>query len=261
MGALHAGHIALVEQARLRASRVAATIFVNPMQFGPGEDLVRYPRQEAADAGMLELAGCDLLWLPAVTDIYPEGFATRIHVSGPSERWEGEARPGHFDGVATVVAKLLLGVRPDVALFGEKDFQQLVVIRRMASDLSLGVEIVGVPTVRDADGLALSSRNAYLSADERERALALPTALNSARDAILTGQPVADALASARQSLQDAGFSPIDYVVLVDAASLEPLDATRGPMRLIAAATIGGTRLIDNIAVEMPPEMDASPRR
>jgi pantoate--beta-alanine ligase len=260
MGALHAGHIALVEQARLRADQVAATIFVNPMQFGPSEDLGRYPRQEAVDAGMLELAGCDLLWLPAVADVYPEGFATRISVSGLSERWEGEARPGHFDGVATVVAKLLLSVRPDVALFGEKDFQQLAVIRRMAADLSLGVEIVGVPTVRDADGLALSSRNAYLSADERKRALALPTALNLAREAILSGQSVADALASARQSLHDAGFSPIDYVALVDAASLEPLDDPRGAMRLIAAATIGGTRLIDNIAVEMPVEMDASPR-
>jgi pantoate--beta-alanine ligase len=257
MGALHAGHIALIEEARRRADWVAATIFVNPMQFGEGEDLDRYPRQEAADAAMLEQAGCDLLWLPSVGDIYPEGFATKIHVSGLSERWEGEARPGHFDGVATVVAKLLLTVGPDVALFGEKDFQQLAVIRRMAADLSLGVEIVGLPTVRDADGLALSSRNAYLSADDRQRAVALPTALENARQAILSGEPVAAALASARQQLGNVGFASIDYFALVDAASLEPLDAPRGAMRLIAAATIGGTRLIDNIAVET----DQSPQR
>ena len=257
MGALHAGHMKLIAEAGRLADRTAATIFVNPMQFGAGEDLDRYPRQEAADAEMLEQAGCDLLWLPAVADIYPEGFATRISVRDLSERWEGAARSGHFDGVATVVAKLLRSVRPDVALFGEKDFQQLAVIRRMAADLSFGVEIVGVPTVRDPDGLALSSRNAYLSADERKRAAALPIALNSAREAIVGGHPVADALASARQSLQQAGFSPVDYVALVDSASLEPLDAPRGAMRLIAAATIGGTRLIDNIAVGM----DASPRR
>jgi pantoate--beta-alanine ligase len=257
MGALHSGHIALIEEARRRADWVAATIFVNPMQFGEGEDFDRYPRQEAADAAMLEQAGCDLLWLPSVGDIYPEGFATKIHVSGLSERWEGEARPGHFDGVATVVAKLLLTVGPDVALFGEKDFQQLAVIRRMAADLSLGVEIVGLPTVRDADGLALSSRNAYLSADDRQRAVALPTALENARQAILSGEPVAAALASARQQLGNVGFASIDYFALVDAASLEPLDAPRGAMRLIAAATIGGTRLIDNIAVET----DQSPQR
>ncbi len=251
MGALHAGHIALIEQARGHADRVAATIFVNPMQFGAGEDLDRYPRQEAADAEMLEQAGCDLLWLPAVTDIYPAEFASKIHVGGLSERWEGEARPGHFDGVATVVARLLLTVRPDAALFGEKDFQQLAVIRRMAADLGLGVEIVGVPTVRDGDGLALSSRNAYLSADHRKQALGLPDALHAARDAILSGGSVAAALATARQSIESAGFSSIDYVALVDAASLEPLAAPRRAMRLIAAATIGGTRLIDNIAVEM----------
>jgi pantoate--beta-alanine ligase len=257
MGALHAGHIALIEEAQRRADRVAATIFVNPMQFGPGEDLGRYPRQEAADAEMLRQAGCDLLWLPAVTDIYPTGFATKIHVSGLSDRWEGEVRPGHFDGVATVVAKLLLIMRPNLSLFGEKDFQQLAVIRRMAADLNLGVEIVGVPTVRDADGLALSSRNAYLSADERKHAVALPHALEAARQAIVSGDSVAAALATARQSLQDAGFASIDYVALVDAASLEPLETPLGAMRLIAAATIGGTRLIDNIAVETDP----SPQR
>jgi pantoate--beta-alanine ligase len=255
MGALHAGHMALVGEARRRAEVVAATIFVNPLQFGAGEDLDRYPRQEAADAAMLEAAGCDLLWLPGVEDIYPAGFATRISVAGLSERWEGEARPGHFDGVATVVARLLLAVRPDVALFGEKDFQQLAVIRRMAGDLGLGVGIIGVPTVRDSDGLALSSRNAYLSDDERRRALALPRALREAAAAIAGGAAVGEALEQARRRLSDAGFAKIDYVALVDADSLEPVERACGAMRLIAAATIGTTRLIDNLQVEM----DASP--
>jgi len=249
MGALHAGHIALVDEARRRADRVAATIFVNPAQFGPGEDLDRYPRREEADAEMLREAGCDLLWMPTVEDIYPAGFSTRISVSGVSDRWEGEARPGHFDGVATVVAKLLLTVRPDVALFGEKDFQQLAVIRQMVSDLSIGIEIVGVPTVRDPDGLALSSRNAYLSPDDRTAALALPHALAAARDAILSGQLVEAALDDARAKLGGAGFSTIDYVALVDAQTLEPLTEPSGTMRLIAAATISGTRLIDNLHV------------
>jgi pantoate--beta-alanine ligase len=250
MGALHAGHMALIAEAKQRADRVVATIFVNPLQFGADEDLDRYPRQEAVDAEMLEQAGCDLLWVPSGSDIYPEGFATTVSVRGLSERWEGEARPGHFDGVATVVARLLLAVKPDVALFGEKDFQQLAVVRRMAADLGLGVEIVGVPTVRDGDGLALSSRNAYLSAGDRKRAVALPQALAAARDAILSGEPVDAALATAKDAIRSGGFSSVDYVALVDAGSLEQLDARRGALRLVAAATIGGTRLIDNIAVE-----------
>ena len=170
-------------------------------------------------------------------------------MSGVSQRWEGEARPGHFDGVATVVAKLLLSVRPDVALFGEKDFQQLAVIRRMASDLNLPVEIVGIPTVREADGLALSSRNAYLLPDERQQALALPRALEAARAAILSGTAVVEVLHEAHAALRNGGFSRIDYFALVDALSLEPLDEPGGDMRLIAAAVIGTTRLIDNIAV------------
>ena len=251
MGALHAGHIALVDEAKRRADKVVATIFVNPLQFAPGEDLERYPRQERADAAMLDAAGCDLLWLPSAGDLYPDGFATMVRVAGLSERWEGAARPGHFDGVATVVAKLLLAVRPDLALFGEKDFQQLAVIRRMVADLSIPVVIAGVPTVRDEDGLALSSRNAYLSGDERRRAAALPSALDAARDSIRQGGPVAEALAEAKRRLAAAGFGPVDYVALVDAATLEPLDEPRGTMRLIAAATIGTTRLIDNIPVEM----------
>jgi pantoate--beta-alanine ligase len=249
MGALHAGHIALIDAAKRRADRVAASIFVNPMQFGAGEDLDRYPRREEQDARILGQAGCDLLWLPSVADIYPKGFATSVHVSGVSRRWEGEARPGHFDGVATVVAKLLLSVSPDVALFGEKDFQQLAVIRRMAADLNVPVEIVGVPTVREPDGLALSSRNAYLTQDERKRAVALPTTLNAARQAIRSGTPVAVAVQHAKQALVDAGFLRIDYLALVDAEMLEPLDEPAGEMRLIAAAVIGRTRLIDNIAV------------
>jgi pantoate--beta-alanine ligase len=249
MGALHAGHMALVAEAKKRAHNVAASIFVNPAQFGEGEDYGRYPRREAEDARILEEAGCDLVWMPSVDDIYPKGFATTVHVSGISERWEGEARPGHFDGVATVVTKLLLAVWPHKALFGEKDFQQLAVIRRLVADLGIPVEIVGVPTVREADGLALSSRNAYLSPDERQQALALPQALETARDAILAGKPVFEALHDAHATLRDGGFSRIDYFALVDAASLEPLEAPQGNMRLIAAAVIGTTRLIDNIAI------------
>ena len=249
MGALHSGHIALVEEAQRRADRIAASIFVNPLQFGVNEDLDRYPRREAEDAEMLEKAGCDLLWLPSVGDIYPDNFATRVSVSGVSDRWEGEVRPGHFDGVATIVAKLLLSVGPHVALFGEKDFQQLAVIRRMVSDLAIPTEIIGVPTVREEDGLAMSSRNAYLSEEERRQALALPRALGAARAAILSGTDVADVLEEAKASLREAGYSRVDYFALVDAGTLEPLDAPQGEMRLIAAAVIGSTRLIDNLAV------------
>ena len=249
MGALHAGHMALVAEARKRADTVVATIFVNPKQFGANEDLSRYPRREAEDAKMLEDAGCDLMWVPSLTDIYPPGFATTIHVAGVSERWEGEARPGHFDGVATIVARLLLRVRPDLALFGEKDFQQLAVIRRMVSDLSLPVEVASVPTVREADGLALSSRNAYLSPQQREQAVAIPNALEGARAAILSGTNVEDVLEEARASLLDRGFSRVDYFALVDSATLEPVRRPQGEMRLIAAAVIGRTRLIDNLAV------------
>lgn len=248
MGALHAGHLSLVEQGKRRADAVIASIFVNPKQFGEGEDFGRYPRQEQADAAMLANAGCDLLWLPAVEDIYPPGFATTVHVAGVSERWEGVARPGHFDGVATVVARLLLAVGPDVAIFGEKDFQQLAVIKRMAADLGLGVGIVGAPIIRDADGLALSSRNAYLSPGDRARATALVEALETTRDAILAGTDVAAAVAGGEALLEAAGFRT-DYLALVDAETLEPLGSPEGGMRLIAAATIGSTRLIDNLAI------------
>ena len=249
MGALHAGHMALIEEARRRADKVAVSLFVNPAQFGANEDFGRYPRREGEDARMLEQAGCDLLWMPSVSDMYPEGFSTSVHVKGPSDRWEGEARPGHFAGVATVVAKLLISIRPDLAVFGEKDFQQLVVIRRLAEDLNIATEIVAVATVREEDGLALSSRNAYLAPDDRARAAGLPRALQYARDAILDGTPVRMALDIGRKSLVESGFTRIDYIALVDAATLEPLEERKGDMRLIAAAVIGGTRLIDNIAV------------
>ena len=253
MGALHAGHMALVEAAMTRTERVITSIFVNPLQFGPDEDLECYPRQEKADLALLKLLGCDAVWLPNASDIYPDGFATTVTVAGVSERWDGETRPGHFAGVATVVAKLLIAVQPDVALFGEKDFQQLAVIRRMVTDLGLAIEIIGVPTVCDTDGLALSSRNAYLTADERSRALALPRALDEARAAIATGEHilVSTLLAVARAKLVEAGFSKVDYLALVDAVTLEPLDHAHGEMRLIAAATIGTTRLLDNIRVKM----------
>ena len=250
MGALHAGHMALVAEARRRAEHVVASIFVNPTQFGPNEDLSRYPRREAEDSAMLEAQGCDLLWAPAASAMYPDGFVTSIHVAGLSEGLDGAARPGHFDGVATVVAKLFGQVRPDVALFGEKDYQQLAVIRRLVRDLDLDVEIIGVPTQRDADGLALSSRNAYLTADERRAARALPRCLGEATAAMREGGDVGETLAKARASLAEAGFGPIDYVALCDAATLNLLDRLDRPARLLAAAYLGRTRLIDNMAVD-----------
>jgi pantoate--beta-alanine ligase len=250
MGALHAGHIALVDAARARGCQVVVSIFVNPTQFAPTEDLDAYPRREAADAALLEAAGAAILWAPTVDEMYPDGFATSISVSGITTRWEGEVRPGHFAGVATVVAKLLLQARPDIAFFGEKDFQQLAVIRRMVRDLNIATEIVGVPTQRDDDGLALSSRNAYLSEAERVAARALPRALGDAAAAIGKGASVKLSLEAARGRLAEAGFDPIDYVALVDADSLEPVESTEAPARLIAAAKLGRTRLIDNFAVE-----------
>jgi pantoate--beta-alanine ligase len=248
MGALHAGHMALVDAARATGARVVASIFVNPKQFGPNEDLARYPRPAEADKALLMAHGCDLLWMPGVEDMYPAGFATNVSVAGVSEGLDGAARPGHFDGVATVVSKLFNQVRPDTAFFGEKDFQQLAVIRRMVADLDFGLEIVGVPTVREADGLALSSRNTYLSTDERTRAVALPRTLAEARRAIEAGEPGWHAAALA--SLTQAGFVT-DYVALVDAATLgEPQSGQ--PRRLLAAARIGTTRLIDNLDIEAP---------
>lgn len=250
MGALHAGHMALVAEARRRAARVIASIFVNPAQFGPDEDFAAYPRREAKDAAMLAEAGCDLLWSPDVATMYPAGFASSVHVTGVTDDWDGAARPGHFDGVATVVAKLFNQTGADVALFGEKDFQQLGVIRRMVADLDLRPEIVGVATVREDDGLALSSRNVYLSEDERVRARALPRALGEAATAIARGGDAQPALALARRRLADAGFANIDYLALVDAETLARVEEAARPARLIAAARIGRTRLIDNLRVD-----------
>jgi len=249
MGALHAGHLALVEAARAKADRVIVSIFVNPLQFNDPNDLARYPRQEESDADELERAGCDLLWLPTAEQFYPEGFATTVSVAGVSDRWEGEHRPGHFDGVATVVSKLFIAAMPDIAIFGEKDWQQLAVIRRMNADLGLPIEIIGHPTMREADGLAMSSRNALLSEEERAIAPALFRMLDELAGSITGGADPTAAIASMIGRLKDAGFGPVDYVALVDSATLEQKIVPGGEMRLIAAAFLGKTRLIDNVSV------------
>ena len=249
MGALHAGHMALVTEGRKRADHVVASIFVNPKQFAPTEDLAAYPRRAAKDSAMLTEAGVALLWTPEVEVMYPPGHASNISVTGVSGGLDGASRPGHFDGVATVVAKLFNQVRPDLALFGEKDFQQLAVIRRMVVDLDFNIEIVGVPTEREEDGLALSSRNVYLTEEERQQARALPRALGSAATAIESGGNVTEALAKAEAALIEGGFMSVDYVALCDAATLQPVTSLERPARLLAAARIGAARLIDNVPV------------
>ena len=250
MGALHAGHLALVAAAQAECRRVVVSIFVNPRQFGPREDFSTYPRPEADDLDKLTRAGADLAFIPAVEEVYPAGFATTISVGGPSEGLCGAQRPGHFDGVATVVAKLLIQVTPDAAFFGEKDYQQLMVVRRMARDLDLPVEIVGVPTVREADGLALSSRNVYLS-DEDKAARAEPQphhARGGRRDR--TGSGAGPPLPCARNAELTARGVVVEYLELRDAATLASLSEPPGqPARLLAAVHLGRTRLIDNIAV------------
>lgn len=254
MGALHDGHMALMAAAKAQAAHVVASIFVNPTQFGPNEDLDAYPRRLAADQARLEAAGVALLWAPDVATMYPPGFATSVAVSGVSSHFCGAARPGHFDGVATVVLKLFNQVRPDLALFGQKDWQQLAVIRRMTRDLNLTLpsvdNIIGVPTVREADGLAMSSRNAFLSPDQRQAAGVLNVAMRDAITEIAGGVAVTPALAALEARLLAAGFRSIDYANLADADTLEPLDcAPHRPARLLVAARIGTTRLIDNMAV------------
>ncbi|MGB3470519.1 MAG: pantoate--beta-alanine ligase [Erythrobacter sp.] len=254
MGALHEGHLTLIRRAREACDHVVASIFVNPTQFGPNEDLDAYPRQLEADAAMLEGEGCALLWAPGVDVMYPQGFASSISVSGVSEGLCGADRPGHFDGVATVVCKLFSQVQPDMAFFGEKDFQQLAVIRTMARDLDLTRphvhQIIGVPTVREADGLAMSSRNRYLSESDRAVAATLPRAIKAAIAEIEGGGVIDAALLALKEQLIAAGFASVDYAVLADATSLAPLTAlTDAPARLLVAARIGGTRLIDNMGV------------
>ncbi len=250
MGALHEGHLALVRQAARISDHVAVSIFVNPRQFGENEDLDAYPRQLAQDSAKLEAAGVALLWAPDGGAMYPPGYATNISVAGISDGLCGADRPGHFDGVATVVCKLFNQVRPDAAVFGEKDWQQLAVIRRMARDLDLVLPhadaIHGAAIVRDPDGLAMSSRNAYLSADHRAAAATLPRAMDEAIARIRDGQEARATLAMLEDQLLGAGFSSVDYAELRDADTIALLDGDNGNARLFIAARIGGTRLIDN---------------
>ena len=250
MGALHRGHLALVAAARVQASRVVVSLFVNPTQFGPGEDFTSYPRDEAADARALESARADLLYAPTLAEMYADGFATSVAVSGLSAELEGAVRPHHFAGVATVVTKLLNQARPDIALFGEKDYQQLLIVRRLAADLDLATSILGVPTLRDADGLALSSRNAYLTPAERKIAPALHAVLRDlAAKIIASSGPASDLIDQARKSLLQAGFASIDYLELRDADTLSAVTHVTRPARLLVAVRLGKTRLIDNVAV------------
>jgi pantoate--beta-alanine ligase len=249
MGALHEGHLSLVRMGRRVADHVVVSIFVNPTQFGPNEDYAAYPRDEGRDAALLVEEKAALLWAPDVSVMYPEGHSSRIEVAELGADYCGAARPGHFDGVATVVAKLFNQVRPDIAIFGEKDWQQLAIIRRMARDLDFGLDILGAPIARDADGLALSSRNAYLSEEQRAAAAAFPRALKAAAAAIAGGGDVDEALARAEAAIVAGGFDSVDYVALADANSLERLREFRTPARLLAAARMGKTRLIDNLAV------------
>jgi pantoate--beta-alanine ligase len=247
MGALHQGHLSLVAKALEHADRVVTSVFVNPTQFGPNEDFSRYPRQEARDAELLEGAGCHLLFAPTVAEMYPDGFATAITVSGVSEGLCGDVRPGHFSGVATVVTKLLLQCLPDMAVFGEKDYQQLAVIRRFARDLDLPVAILGAPTLREEDGLAMSSRNAYLSAEDRAKASWLIRALTGIADGLRAGAKASDLCPKAAEGLLKAGFASVDYVEIRDSETLAPVETAERPVRILAAARLGNTRLIDNI--------------
>ncbi|MBN9258195.1 MULTISPECIES: pantoate--beta-alanine ligase [unclassified Mesorhizobium] len=251
MGALHDGHISLVDIARERADRCVVSIFVNPTQFAPSEDLDKYPRQLALDLERLAQAGADLAFTPTAGEMYPAGFAMKITVDGPSSGLETDFRPTFFQGVATVVAKLLLQTTPDVAVFGEKDYQQLCVVRRLCRDLDLPVDIIGAPTVRDAHGLAMSSRNAYLGATELDIARQLNTILRDAARALVAGADAPSATATACEALTRAGFAKIDYVEARESGTLGPWQRGRGG-RLLAAAWLGSTRLIDNVEIPAP---------
>jgi pantoate--beta-alanine ligase len=248
MGALHEGHLDLVRHAKTLADKVVVSIFVNPLQFAPSEDLDRYPRNEAGDVALLDGVGCDLVYLPTPDVLYPENFVSRIEMKGPALGLESDFRPQFFSGVATVVSKLFNQVRPDVAVFGEKDYQQLAVIRAMVRDFDMDIAIIGHPTVREADGLALSSRNAYLSPLERAIAPKLHQALQDVRQAVLDGEASDAAIARAEAFLRNAGFGQIDYIALRDTETLGEVRPDR-PRRLLAALWLGRTRLIDNIAV------------
>lgn len=252
MGALHEGHASLVRLAMKNADRVVVSLFVNPRQFNDRTDLANYPRTEDTDREMLEELGAHMLYAPAREEIYPEGFATGVVVEGPAIPLEGAHRPGHFAGVATVVCKLFNQVRPHSAIFGEKDFQQLAVLRRMVRDLDMPVEIVGAPTVREKDGLALSSRNRRLSTDDRRKAPALHRAMSNAVDAIEGGADIAGTLNRTQASILEDGFDKIDYLALVGAEDLQPMDERDRDGRLVAAAFLGGVRLIDNLPVKGP---------
>jgi pantoate--beta-alanine ligase len=251
MGGLHEGHLALVRQALARCDRVVVSLFVNPRQFGSAEDLARYPRHEDDDRAMLAAAGAHLVFMPSVAEMYPAGFATTVSPSGPlTQVLDAVHRPGHFEGVATVVSKLLLQALPDIAFFGEKDFQQLLIVSRMVRDLDIPVRIEPVPTVRDPDGLALSSRNFNLSPDERRIAASFPAALFTAADRIARGDDIEAVLSAARRGLIAAGFATVDYVELADAETLAPVRVLgSAPVRLFGAAWVGRTRLIDNLAL------------
>ncbi len=250
MGALHEGHVSLMRSGQDSADRLVVSIFVNPTQFGAGEDLDAYPRTEAADLEKLAAVGADLAYCPGVSEIYSDGFATRINVEGLEDELCGASRVGHFSGVATIVAKLLLQAMPDVAVFGEKDYQQLLIIRRMVRDLDIPVEILSGATVREADGLALSSRNAYLTPEERNIAPLLHKIMLEMADALMRGDDAADVVAAARQKLEKAGFA-IDYLELRDGGTLAPVTGKiTGVARIFAAVRLGKTRLIDNIAIK-----------
>jgi pantoate--beta-alanine ligase len=249
MGYLHPGHVSLMAEARARADLVVVSIFVNPTQFGPTEDLSRYPRDLPGDLDRCAAAGVDVVFHPAAGEMYPSGHQTFVEVTELSRGLCGDRRPGHFRGVATVVTQLFALLRPHVAIFGEKDFQQLAVVRRMALDLHLGVEVVGMPIVREADGLAMSSRNAYLSAPERARAVSLWRGLEAARRRLAGGEQDASRLAAVVRDELRAADVREDYVELVDPLTLQPLSRVDRPARLLVAAFVGTTRLIDNVAL------------